>query len=42
MLHTGKMPVDYPELVGHVAVIGAVLESLKSGKEAAVARLERA
>ncbi|MCI8441201.1 MAG: Gfo/Idh/MocA family oxidoreductase [Provencibacterium sp.] len=41
MLHTGKMPVDYPELIGHVALIHAVLESLQSGKEAVVERLER-
>ena len=36
-----ERPEDYPELVGHVAVIHAVLESLQSGREALVERLER-
>jgi len=39
MLRTGEMPVGYGELIQHVSVIHAVLESLKTGKQVKVESL---
>lgn len=39
MLRTGEMPVGYGELIQHVGIIHAILESLSTGRETAVKRL---
>lgn len=36
MLHTGETPVTSEQLIQHVAVIGAILQSLETGKEVSV------